>query len=101
MIDKNGNTISDSVYGSMCWCPITNLDVADAAYEWNMGQYMSSGTRAEGTFTKSLSIDLAKAYGENVKNVDFTTVWAQGHTQAERTGNSSSNFINWVNECMN
>jgi hypothetical protein len=21
----------------MCWCPITNLDYADEAYEWNMG----------------------------------------------------------------
>ncbi len=27
----------DDIYGSMCWCPITNLDQADAAYEWNMG----------------------------------------------------------------
>ncbi len=27
----------DNIYGSMCWCPITNLDQADAAYEWNMG----------------------------------------------------------------
>nr|MCR4734107.1 hypothetical protein [Treponema sp.] len=28
--------VSDAVMGSMCWCPITNLDIADAAYEWNM-----------------------------------------------------------------
>ena len=28
---------SDAIYGAMCWCPITNLDTADAAYEWNMG----------------------------------------------------------------
>ena len=28
---------SDAVTGSMCWCPITDLDYADEAYEWNMG----------------------------------------------------------------
>ena len=27
----------DDVCGSQCWCPITNLDEADGAYEWNMG----------------------------------------------------------------
>ena len=33
--------VSDSIIGSMCWCPITNLDVADAAYEWNLGSARS------------------------------------------------------------
>ena len=28
----------DDVYASMCWCPITNLDSADMAYEWMMGK---------------------------------------------------------------
>jgi hypothetical protein len=39
MTDDNGNTISDSVTGTMAWCPITSLDYANEAYEWNMGQY--------------------------------------------------------------
>lgn len=34
-----------------------------------------------------------EAYGVDV---DFETVWGQGHTQAERTGNADSNFIEWV-----
>lgn len=67
--DKNGSTISDKVYGSMCWCPITNLDTADAAYEWNMGQYMTTDTRAAGTFTKELSNDLAKIYAEYINKL--------------------------------
>ncbi|MGN0762769.1 MAG: tannase, partial [Aristaeellaceae bacterium] len=29
--------VSDAVTGSMCWCPITTLDMADEAYEWSMG----------------------------------------------------------------
>lgn len=33
--------VSDAVCGSMDWCPITGLDVADAAYEWMMGSTRS------------------------------------------------------------
>ena len=56
-VNEAVNGMSDAVYGSMCWCPITNLDVADAAYEWNMGsarsdldddtQALSDGLQAE------------------------------------------------------
>ena len=62
MKDKEGNPISDAPYGTMAWCPITSLDYADAAYEWNLGQFADSNTRAEGTFTQALSQDLAKEY---------------------------------------
>ena len=66
MYDENGNYISDAICGAMCWCPITSLDYADEAYEWNMGQYMDTDTRADGTWTKALSQDLAACYGEYV-----------------------------------
>lgn len=66
MYDEDGNYISDAICGAMCWCPITSLDYADEAYEWNMGQYMDAGTRAEGTWTRALSEDLAACYGEYV-----------------------------------
>ena len=71
MKDANGNEIKDNIKGSQCWCPITNLDTADAAYEWNMGQYYSSGTRASGTFTKSLSDDLTSKYVEYVNAIQL------------------------------
>lgn len=29
--------VSDAVAGTMAWCPITNLDYASEAYEWNLG----------------------------------------------------------------
>ena len=67
MEDSEGNKIKDNVKGSQCWCPITNLDTADEAYEWNMGQYYNTDTRAEGKFTEVLSKDLA---GEYVKYVN-------------------------------
>ena len=62
MKDADGNEIKDNIKGSQCWCPITNLDTADAAYEWNMGQYYSKDTREEGTFTRQLNSDLANKY---------------------------------------
>ena len=39
-----------------------------------------------------------ESYGADV---DFETVWGQGHVEAERTGNSTENFIAWINECLN
>jgi len=66
MYDASGQYISDAVTGAMAWCPITSLDYADGAYEWNMGQYASAETRAEGTWTSALSKDLAASYAEYI-----------------------------------
>lgn len=46
-------------------------------------------------------MNLALENYDGVEDVEFTTVWAQGHTEAERTGNSTDNFIAWVNEMVN
>ncbi len=72
MTDANGKAISDAVNGAMVWCPITSLDEANEAYEWNMGQYMSTGTRAEGTWTAVLSKDLAAKYAEYLNRLGLT-----------------------------
>ena len=69
MKDAAGNKIKDNVKGSQCWCPITNLDTANAAYEWNIGQYFSTDTRTPDTFTKSLSDDLTKKFVEYVNDI--------------------------------
>ena len=69
MKDDNGNAILDNVKGSQCWCPITNLDTADAAYEWNIGQYFNTDTKADGTFTKLLSDDLTQKYVDYVNKI--------------------------------
>ncbi|MBQ3267590.1 MAG: hypothetical protein IJM67_10480 [Atopobiaceae bacterium] len=37
---------------------------------------------------------------ERVDGVDFVAVWGQGHTQAERMGSATDNFVSWVRECM-
>ena len=43
---------------------------------------------------------IGELFQQSLKYVDFDTVLGQGHTEAERTGNSTENFIAWVNECM-
>ncbi len=62
MYDKDKNYIDDNICGAMCWCPITSLDQADEAYEWNMGQFATKGTRASGKWTSLLSDDMAREY---------------------------------------
>jgi hypothetical protein len=72
MTDASGNTLSDAVKGAMAWCPITSLDYADEAYEWNMGQYSTAGTRADGTWTAALSDDMAAAYAQYINQLGLT-----------------------------
>lgn len=69
MYDEDGNYISDAISGAMSWCPITSLDYANEAYEWNMGQYASAGTRADNTWTSALSDDLAEAFANYINQL--------------------------------
>ena len=56
--------------------------------------------QSDTALTTEVNLALALENCDSVKDVDFETVWGQGHTEAERTGDSTSNFIAWVNECM-
>lgn len=69
--DADGNEVSDALFGSMCWCPITSLDIGDCAYEWMMGQFSSTGVRAEGTFTRELGLDMAAVFADYVNGMGF------------------------------
>ena len=71
MKDDKGNYISDAIAGAMCWCPITNLDYADEAYEWNMGQFFNTGTRSTTAFTSALSKDLASSYANYLNKLNL------------------------------
>ena len=50
--------------------------------------------------TTEVNLVLALENYDGVESVDFATIWGAGHTEAERTGNSTDNFIAWVNECL-
>ena len=51
------------------------------------------------SLTTEINLTLALKSCDKVDNVDFETVWAQDHTEAERSGNSTENYISWVNTC--
>ena len=86
--DAKGESLSDAVFGSASWCPITSFDTADAAYEWMMGQYSSEGTRADGTWTKPLSNDLVRAYALYVNEMDLRDEEDQALVLDETSGDS-------------
>ena len=93
--DSNGKNISDSIKGSQCWCPITNLDTADMAYEWNMGQYYSTNTRASGTFTKQLSNDLSAQYVSYINSIGLKD--ENGNTLSlSTTTNNSGTYYDYL-----
>ncbi len=69
--DAEGKTLSDAIFGSAMWCPVTSFDTADASYEWMMGQYSDEGTRAEGTWTKLFANDLARDYATYINEMDL------------------------------
>ncbi|MCI2049292.1 MAG: tannase [Lachnospiraceae bacterium] len=54
--------VSDAVEGAMCWCPITNLDEADEAYEWNMGVTRTDLSDSD----QAISDGLAEAYAKYI-----------------------------------
>ena len=98
MKDSDGKEIKDNVKGSQCWCPITNLDTADEAYEWNMGQYYSTGTRADGTFTKLLSDDLTAEYVKYVNAIKLKDPKGNELTLTETNKGSYYDFLKSVIE---
>ena len=61
-------TESDAVMGSMDWCPITNLNVADEAYEWELG---SARTNLDEK-TKAISEGLAKSFAAYINSLGLT-----------------------------
>ena len=59
--------VSDAVCGSMDWCPITNLDSADEAYEWMMGVTRSGLSDDE----QAISDALAAAFAEYINSAQI------------------------------
>lgn len=66
--------VSDAVTGSMCWCPITELDYADEAYEWNLGNTRTDLTEKEQT----LSDQMAEAFAKYINDLGLKD--ASGNT---------------------
>lgn len=58
---------SDEVYGSMCWCPVTNLDQRNESYEWNLGI-----TRKDlNEETKSISEKMSEYFANYINQINI------------------------------
>ena len=90
MDDAQGRPISDAVAGVMAWCPITSLHEANLSYEWNMGQFASTDTRASGTWTSAYSTDLANAYAKYLNGLGLRDEHGK---RLELTKSSSGNYL--------
>ncbi len=99
--DSLGNTFD---YRLNMYTPLYFLLESEEGYRTsNVAKYWRIRTGiAQGDCALSTEVDLALALEnyEGVVSVDFETIWGAGHTQAERTGSSTDNFVFWVNECM-
>lgn len=65
------------------------------AKHWRIHTGISQGDTSLNT---EMNLALALKQRKDVEDVDFTTVWNEKHTLAERTGSSTDNFIDWVKE---
>ena len=72
-------------------------NTSNVAKYWRIRTGINQGDTALST---EVNLALAAEANPNVESVDFATVWGQGHTMAERTGDADTNFIDWVNDCM-
>ena len=91
-------TESDAVKGSMCWCPITNLDIADEAYEWNMGNTRSSLSEEEQTYSDSMAL----AFAEYINSLGLTdeTGTALLLTESEEGVWQSGTYYDYVKDVI-
>ena len=99
--DSAGNTVD---YRVRMYTPLYYLLESSEGYqESTVAKYWRIRTGiAQGDCALSTEMNLALALenDERVESVDFETIWGAGHTQAERSGNSTDNFIAWVNTCL-
>ena len=93
--DFLGNSIS---YRVKMFSPLTYLlEMGDAYQTSSVAEYWRIRTGIEQSDTAlTTEINLALALEMYGADVDFATVWEQGHTQAERTGKGSENMIAWI-----
>ncbi len=97
--DSLGNTVS---YRVNMYNPLYFLvDYYDGYQTSNVAKYWRIRTGISQSDTAlTTEVNLALALENYGADVDFETVWGQQHTMAERTGDSTTNFIEWVNQCM-
>ena len=72
---------SDAIFASADWCPITDLEHADMAYEWNWGgNPLQSGASVDSAVSAQLSASYAGYIGSlGLKGADGAEISAQNY----------------------
>ena len=93
--DKLGKTIS---YRVNMYNPMYYLNSYYNGYQSSdVADYFRINTGiTQGDTSNVVEMNLFLALSNYGKNVAFTTVWNQGHTEAERSGSATDNFISWI-----
>lgn len=97
--DALGHTVD---YRLNMYSPLYYLLESQEGYETsNVARYFRINTgiwQSDTAVNTELNLVLAlENYGSDV---DYSFVWGQEHTKAERSGDSTTNFIEWVNACV-
>jgi len=90
----------DDVAGSMCWCPITNLDQGNGAYEWNMGLTRSGLSDTD----KNISKALAASFAEYINSIGLKHPTSGETLKLEATADGyyqSGSYYEYVMEEIN
>ena len=98
-VDALGHSVADRV---KMYSPLYYLLASSEGYQsTNVAKYfrINSGLW-QGDTAVNTEANLALALKNYGASVDYSFVWGQGHTMAERSGDATSNFIDWVNHCL-
>ena len=98
-VDALGHSVADRV---KMYSPLYYLLASSEGYQsTNVAKYfrINSGLW-QGDTAVNTEANLALALKNYGASVDYSFVWGQGHTTAERSGDATSNFIDWVNHCL-
>ena len=69
---KGKSTLTDDVFATIAYCPITDLDHADLAYEWQYAETRLLGNYTDGELTdlmQTVSAELAALYSPYLKSL--------------------------------
>ena len=96
-VDKLGNSMQYrmNMYNPMYYLLpyYDGYQTSTPAKYWRINTGIDQGDTAN---TVEMNLALALQNYKGVNDVQFTTVWGEGHIMAERTGDSTTNFIAWV-----
>lgn len=98
-VDALGHSVADRV---KMYSPLYYLLASSEGYQSaTVAKYFRINTGLwQGDTAVNTEANLALALENYGATVDYSFVWGQGHTMAERSGDAISNFIAWVNSCV-